>query len=74
MVTKINGSVNVNVTVLVKNISDHDTKQQLNKSITDHDRHTQSDTEQVITDKQKTIFYAKDIKPRTCGRCRLWPI
>jgi hypothetical protein len=68
--------VNVNVTVVVKNMKDEDddetagktllrpkneeqsernksNKQRLFKSSTDYDRNTQSDTEQIITEKQK---------------------
>jgi hypothetical protein len=62
-------NVNVNVTVFVKNIPanpDNDNSaQRLNKSTKDFDRHTQSDTEQIITEKQKKRRRPKRISRTT---------
>ena len=40
-------------------------KKQINKSATDYDRHTQSDTEQIITEKQKKRRRPKRISRTT---------
>ncbi|CAF3514311.1 unnamed protein product [Rotaria socialis] len=72
-------AVNVNVTVLVKNINDEDsnqtslvsTKQKPQKnqealqSSADFERHTQSDTEQIITEKQKKRRRPKRVSRKT---------
>ncbi|CAF0848400.1 unnamed protein product [Rotaria sp. Silwood1] len=72
--TNDNEPVNVNVTVLVKNLTDQDNnemsqkpqkKQNIIKSSTDYDRHTQSDTEQIITEKQKKRRRPKRISRTT---------
>ncbi|CAF3956697.1 unnamed protein product [Rotaria sp. Silwood2] len=74
-----NEPVNVNVTVLVKNLTDQnknetseittkETSQKeknIIKSSTDNDRHTQSDTEQIVTEKQKTRRRPKRISRTT---------
>ncbi|CAF0766972.1 unnamed protein product [Rotaria sordida] len=71
--------VNVNLTVLVKNLTDQDNsetsqttpkekpqkKQNIIKSSTDYDRHTQSDTEQIISEKQKKHRRPKRISRTT---------
>jgi hypothetical protein len=69
--------VNVNVTVLVKNLNNEDDddsggitqkpkeKKKSIKSIIDNERHTQSDTEQIITEKQKKRRRPKRISRTT---------
>jgi hypothetical protein len=66
--------VDVNVNVLVKNLNNEDNdetssklkdKQKFRKTITDNERHTQSDTEQIITEKQKKRRRPKRISRTT---------
>lgn len=61
--------VNVNVTVLVKNLNNEDdnknTSKGKQKSIVDPERHTQSDSEQIVTEKQKKRRRPKRISRTT---------
>jgi len=66
--------VNDNVNVFVKNLNNEDDdetsskakdKKKIRKTITDNERHTQSDTEQIITEKQKKRRRPKRISRTT---------
>ena len=74
-----NDRVNVNISVLLQDVTEKDDnetaptnikpksqkKQQLIKASKDHDRHTQSDTEQIMTEKQKKRRQPKRISRTT---------